>query len=258
VVLWARTRRTRRWRRRDTREEIERTFDLISSQPKVGARAVNASLQGVGGFTWRGSATTSTIGPRLWLSRCSRSGIQAGAPGPDCSCGARTRAGRAGCAVHGQILHRFRRERKTGYDRWRVIAQAWSRRLSTSILGSVIDSIAQRTPSRPRPEPFTPPNGKVSTRNTPVSPTITAPAWRVIPDADTVVPQLTVRPTCEFQIVQALDGAAIETELADLQCFNAIPRPASRRSDGHKSRPLDPADLRVRQPLRRRGLFSDR
>jgi plasmid stabilization system protein ParE len=29
------------------REEIERAFDLISSQPKVGARAVNASLQGV-------------------------------------------------------------------------------------------------------------------------------------------------------------------------------------------------------------------
>jgi len=29
------------------REEIERAFDLISSQPKVGARAINASLQGI-------------------------------------------------------------------------------------------------------------------------------------------------------------------------------------------------------------------
>jgi len=29
------------------REELERAFDLISSQPNVGARAVNASLHGV-------------------------------------------------------------------------------------------------------------------------------------------------------------------------------------------------------------------
>jgi plasmid stabilization system protein ParE len=29
------------------REEIERAFDLISSQPNVGARALNVSLQGV-------------------------------------------------------------------------------------------------------------------------------------------------------------------------------------------------------------------
>jgi hypothetical protein len=40
------------------------------------------------------------------------------------------------------------------HNRSGVVAQA-----QHSIRGSVIDSIAQRTPSRPSPEPFTPPNG---------------------------------------------------------------------------------------------------
>ncbi len=45
----------------------------------------------------------------------------------------------------------------------------------TSIRGSVISSIADRIPSRPSPESFTPPYGIGSSRHAGVSPTISAP-----------------------------------------------------------------------------------
>ena len=47
--------------------------------------------------------------------------------------------------------------------------------LMKRVRGSVISSIAYRTPSRPKPEAFTPPYGKLSMRSDGASFTITAP-----------------------------------------------------------------------------------